>query len=152
MADKTDGSVVLAQLQVAFLWECDSLSELLYSRIGRPILSMLLLSFVNKRIDFVSGSRGYGYLVRGCASILSLGSGDGIPVLVGQNGVRQKKAESTYNWAEMTRVRIIQINLGRNKFYWITYHVINVNSTTPPLPRDFLVVWWKTTEILKSQW
>ena len=24
MADKTDGSVVLAQLQVAFLWECDN--------------------------------------------------------------------------------------------------------------------------------
>ena len=24
MADKVDGSVVLAQLQVAFLWECDN--------------------------------------------------------------------------------------------------------------------------------
>ena len=24
MADKADGSVVLAQLQVAFLWECDN--------------------------------------------------------------------------------------------------------------------------------
>ena len=24
MADKADGSVVLAQLQIAFLWECDN--------------------------------------------------------------------------------------------------------------------------------
>ena len=24
MADKADGSVVLAQMQVAFLWECDN--------------------------------------------------------------------------------------------------------------------------------
>ena len=33
MTDKADGSVVLAQLQVAFLWECDKLG---LSPCGRP--------------------------------------------------------------------------------------------------------------------
>ena len=33
MADKADGSVVLAQLQIAFLWECDNKG---LSPCGRP--------------------------------------------------------------------------------------------------------------------
>ena len=33
MADKADGSVVLAQLKVAFLWECDNYG---LSPCGRP--------------------------------------------------------------------------------------------------------------------
>ena len=31
MADKTDGSVVLAQLQAAFLWECVITRDLVHS-------------------------------------------------------------------------------------------------------------------------
>ena len=39
MADKADGSVVLAQLQVAFLWECDNYG---LSPCGRPFFPILL--------------------------------------------------------------------------------------------------------------
>ena len=48
MADKADGSVVLTQLQVAFLWVCDVLSPC-----GRPFPCLQILLQIEVRMSIM---------------------------------------------------------------------------------------------------